>query len=105
MPPPGCGTPEGSAGFCLGGRLPSFGGGQSVKALRPDLKGGSIREATVDQRGWFIFERSERGVYAIWAEQDGTIVNDRRGRLVEVGADTMTLVLDRTADAAAAALP
>ncbi|MDQ2860473.1 MAG: hypothetical protein M3T55_07065 [Pseudomonadota bacterium] len=95
------GSPDVSRGFCLGGRLPSFGGGQSVKALRRDLKGGSIREAAVDQRGWFCFERSEGGVYAVWAEHDGITVCDRRGRLVEVCADTMNLILDRTADPAA----
>jgi len=87
---------EGSTGFCLGGRLPSFGLGQIVKARRRDAKGEPTRVAVVDQRGWFCFEGSPPGVYEVWAEHDGKVANGRRGRVVEVGADTMNLILDRT---------
>jgi len=70
--------------FCVAGRIADFRRGETVHL-------GERRE-TVDQRGWFCFPRTARGVYRLTSEARC----DRRGPLVEVGADVFNLVLDRS---------
>ncbi len=80
-------------GFCLGGELAAFAGGETVRLVARDGDPGERREMTVDQRGFFCFDRVPRGIYEVWAETASGPAHDRRGPLVEVGGDTMTLVL------------
>ena len=90
-------TSAGSAsdkGFCLGGQLAPFEPGVIVRRARRDGVGATI-SAAVDQRGFFCFEQTPRGVYAVWAETPQGRMIERRGPFVEVVSDNMSLVLDR----------
>jgi hypothetical protein len=69
--------------FCVAGRVPAFEPGQVVCL-------GERRE-NVDQRGWFCFPRTPRGIYRLSSNHHC----DRRGPLVEVGSDVVNFVLDR----------
>ncbi|MGI8839923.1 MAG: hypothetical protein ACR2F8_03920 [Caulobacteraceae bacterium] len=71
------------AGFCVAGQVPRFERGQTVQL-------GERREA-VDQRGWFCFPATPAGIYPLTSD----CWCDRRGRLVEIGSDTVNLRLDR----------
>ncbi len=91
--------PNRAPGFCLGGRLILYNSDDTVQAVRRDRQGDPVRQTAVDQRGWFCFEHTAPGIYEVWSEHGGGIVHDRRGRLVEVGEDMMTLVMEYTSPA------
>lgn len=77
--------------YCLGGVVPGFKPGQSVQA---QAKGKSeVVATTVDQRGWFCFTQLPEGIYNVWTEGETAKIYDRRGPLVELRADVMTLEL------------
>jgi hypothetical protein len=77
--------------YCLGGVVPGFKPGLSVHA---QAKGKSEVVATpVDQRGWFCFTQLPEGIYNVWTEGETAKIYDRRGPLVELRADVMTLEL------------
>ena len=82
-------------GFCLGGRVTPFVRGEPVYAQALDVTHQARRSVSVDQRGLFCFEATPPGVYRVWAQTQQGILHNRRGPLVEVGADTMILRLDR----------
>jgi hypothetical protein len=88
----GADAPE--RGFCVGGHVPLFEPGISVRMARRG-EGSTPKSAAIDQRGFFCFELTPRGIYEIWAQTGEGDVVDRRGRLIEVVGDNMTLVLDR----------
>jgi len=69
--------------FCVAGRVADFERGQIVRF-------GERREA-VDQRGWFCFPRTPKGIYRLTTNGQC----DRRGPLVEVGSDVVNLLLNR----------
>ncbi len=71
------------AGFCVAGQVADFRRGQIVHL-------GERREA-VDQRGWFCFPQTPAGVYRLTSQGQC----DRRGPLVEIGSDTVGLLLNR----------
>jgi hypothetical protein len=71
------------AGFCVAGRVGGFERGQIVQL-------GERREA-VDQRGWFCFPGTPAGIHQLTS--NGRC--DRRGPLVEIGSDTVNLLIDR----------
>ncbi|MBA3811053.1 MAG: hypothetical protein H0X27_05295 [Caulobacteraceae bacterium] len=81
--------------WCLGGRLPIFETGATVEAAALGPNEIPIHTAVVDQRGYFCFGLVSAGVYKIWARSGKDELHDRRGPLIEVGADLMSLVLDR----------
>lgn len=79
------------AGYCLGGAVENFAPGQMVQ-LCSDETGRSATQV-VDQRGMFCFNRLPLGIYRVWTVGNRGEVFDRRGPLVELGADTMDLRL------------
>lgn len=81
--------------FCLGGSIPDFRGGEIVHVAARDGAGTAPRRAVVDQRGFFMFDRVAAGIHEVWATCGSSVVHDRRGALVEVVADTVSLILDR----------
>lgn len=81
--------------YCLGGRLPVFEFGQTVKALAIHSPFADSASAVVDQRGQFCFGVIPPGLYRVWSTTDGGQIHDRRGALVELYTNVMTLVLDR----------
>lgn len=88
--------------WCLGGNLPKFETGATVTAAAQGDDGVPPLVATVDQCGYFCFGLVPGGVYKVWSSLGGREIHDRRGALVEVGANLMTLVLDRRAPIRAA---
>jgi hypothetical protein len=82
--------------FCLGGGVPGFKGDEIVHAVPRD-HAGEARRTSLDQRGFFFFDRMAPGIYEVWGQSGGDIAHDRRGPLIEVAADTMTLSLETAA--------
>ena len=82
-----------AAGFCLGGRLAGYSGREVVHLAGRDSGSSERREMPVDQRGFFCFDQVAPGIYEVWADADAGPAHDRRGPLIEVGGDTMILVL------------
>jgi len=83
--------------YCLGGHVQGFSGGDIVHAVRLDSDDPSARETAVDQRGFFCFVGVAVGIYEVWARIGDATVHDRRGAIVEVNGDTVTLVLESSA--------
>jgi hypothetical protein len=79
--------------FCLGGSVVGFAGDEIVYAVAGDRSGAPHRQTGLDQRGFFFFDLMSPGIYEVWAQRGGESLYDRRGHLVEVTADTMTLSL------------
>jgi hypothetical protein len=79
--------------YCLGGAVADFRAGQEVHAARED--GSGPLSQAVDQRGRFCFTGLTKGIYRVWSRSDRGEVHDRRGALVELGGDTMYLLLNR----------
>jgi hypothetical protein len=77
--------------YCLGGVVPGFKPGQTVQAQAED-KSDAIA-TTVDQRGWFCFPNLPEGIYDVWTDGEAGKIHDRRGPLVELRSDVMTLKL------------
>lgn len=69
--------------FCVAGRVADFEAGQIVSL-------GERREP-VDQRGWFCFPKTPKGIYRLTS--GGCC--DRRGPLVEVGSDAVDFLIAR----------
>jgi hypothetical protein len=82
-----------AAGFCVGGRLAGHAGHEVVHLSGRDRGDSENRQLAVDQRGFFCFDQVARGMYEVWADTAGGAAHDRRGPLLEVEGDTMTLVL------------
>ena len=79
--------------FCLGGRVRDFRADDIVHAVPRDPIFGAARQTGVDQRGSFFFDRMAAGIYQVWSRRGEEVFHDRRGALVEIAADTMTLSL------------
>ncbi len=86
---------ESNPGWCLGGHLPDFEPGATVQAAAVGATGVPPLTATVDQLGYFCFGLAPGGIYKVWSSSAAGEAYDRRGPLVEVGANFMGLVLKR----------
>jgi hypothetical protein len=84
--------------FCLGGRVVAFRGDEIIRVKPVDAPGGEDRQTTVDQRGFFCFDRAPPGIYEVSMQVDGAEPTyDRRGPLVELQSDMLTLELSGNA--------
>jgi hypothetical protein len=84
--------------YCLGGKVPAFQAGQRVHIRATEAKEAtSIRTETVDSRGAFCARGLEKGIYEAWTTRGEHRTWDRRGRLVELGTNVTSLILDREA--------
>lgn len=92
---PRANTPRsGQDAFCLGGYVRNFEPAMTISAVSRDQPDSRAITQSLDQRGHFCFDRLTPGVYKVWSNKaSGAERHDRRGLLVEVGADTTNLVL------------
>jgi len=83
---------ETGQGSCVAGRVREFQPGQQVNIAVPGGRDSGITQA-VDQRGIFCFSNVANGIYELQSEACGRIFRDRRGALIEVTANLVTLDL------------
>jgi hypothetical protein len=95
-------SPESAGLFCVGGVVPGSRPGQTVYAENAAGRDKTILSAVVDQRGYFSFGCIRPDIYKVWTVRGDQEIHDLRGALVEVGANTMNLVLNRRGGIAAA---
>jgi len=81
---------EAGRGYCVAGRLRDFQPGQQVSLNLPGDRDSGMSQA-VDQRGIFCFSNVADGIYELHSEAGGRIFRDRRGPLLEVTANRVTL--------------
>lgn len=82
-----------AAHYCLGGTVPGFTASQAV-FVQPSGSN-EVFTVRVDQRGRFCFTNLAEGIYSVWTEDTAGKIYDRRGPLVELGCNMMTLELGR----------
>jgi hypothetical protein len=86
---------ERSERHCLSGRVPEFADSQIVYLQHIDGDAGVLRTEIVDQHGYFCFKGVPSGIYRLWSIAEGIERYDRRGPLLEIGANCCGLCLDR----------
>jgi len=89
-------TGSGGGACCVTGVVPGFLPRQSVH-LVAIADSGISRTESVDQRGFFCFDRLPPGPYRIWTLRDGAEICDRRGPVVLVSSNLTDLRLARPA--------
>ncbi len=83
---------EAGQGYCVAGRIQDFQPEQTIELC--DVSNPDIRWSQApDQRGCFCFSQIPKGIFQLYSQVDGAIFHDRRGRLIEVNANLVTLEL------------
>jgi hypothetical protein len=82
--------------FVVCGRVEPFEAKQLVHLAPADAPvARQPRSVDVDQRGYFCIPAVPAGLYRLWSKLGGAVMYDRRGPLVDVGANVADLLLCR----------